>query len=185
MIRITGGLYKGHKIKVHKQKNIRPTSEKVRKALFDICGDVTAKTFLDLFAGSGAVGIEALSRGCVFATFVEKDRKTIQLIYENLKQLDLIPKAKVLGLDALKALDNLIKSETQFDIAFVDAPYTLYTPKYVSLLLEALPQVLHPLGLLFIEDRGEIDYNEIKVPQLTLGNSRNYGDTFIHKFSRL
>jgi len=101
---------------------IRPTQNKVRKALFDILGDVQGLSFLELFAGSGAVGIEALSRGVEEAVFVEEDRRCIEEIKHNLSVFE-FSRSRVLALDALRAIRLLGQGHKKFDIIFLDPPY--------------------------------------------------------------
>ncbi len=97
-MRVTGGEAKGRKIKV--PKGIRPTQDKIRSAIFDILRDRIKKAkFIDLFAGSGSVGIEALSRGADKVVFVEKSKKVLNILKENLKLLGYIDRAKIIGKD--------------------------------------------------------------------------------------
>jgi 16S rRNA (guanine(966)-N(2))-methyltransferase RsmD len=126
-MRIISGKYKGRTIKM--PKGIRPTQNKVRKALFDILGEINGLSFLELFAGSGAVGFEALSQGAKEVVFVEKDRKCIEKIEENLSVLAFSPacrpgrRSRVLALDALVAIKQLGESGEKLDIIFLDPPY--------------------------------------------------------------
>ena len=119
-MRIISGKYKGRTIKM--PKGIRPTQDKVRKALFDILGDIEGLSFLELFAGSGAVGIEALSRGAKEAVFVEKDKRCIEKIKQNLSVLA-FSRSRVLALDAWVAIKQLGKAGGKLDIIFLDPPY--------------------------------------------------------------
>lgn len=119
-MRIIAGKYKGRHIKV--LKCIRPTQGKVKKALFDILGDINGLSFLELFAGSGQVGLEALSRGVKEVVFIEKDLKIAKIIKENLSLLG-YSHYRVITLDVLKALKNLDKQGKKFDIVFLDPPY--------------------------------------------------------------
>ena len=119
-MRIISGKYKGRTIKM--PKGIRPTQNKVRKALFDSLGEINGLSFLELFAGSGAVGFEALSQGAKEVVFVEKDRKCIEKIEENLSVLA-FSRSRVLALDALVAIKQLGKSGEKLDIIFLDPPY--------------------------------------------------------------
>lgn len=119
-MRIISGKYKGRTLKI--PKGIRPTQDKVRKALFDILADVKDLSFLDLFAGSGAVGIEALSLGAKEVVFVEQDRRCIEKIKEN------IPVFRSCGLavirsDIFTVIKQLHKQGKKFDIIFLDPPY--------------------------------------------------------------
>ncbi len=103
-------------------KGIRPTQEKVRKALFDILGDIEGLSFLELFAGSGAVGLEALSRGTKQTVFVENNPNCVKALENNFTYL-LPTTYYLLPLDASIAVKKLSKDKKQFDIIFLDPPY--------------------------------------------------------------
>ncbi|MDD4570554.1 MAG: 16S rRNA (guanine(966)-N(2))-methyltransferase RsmD [Tepidanaerobacteraceae bacterium] len=123
-MRIIGGLHKGRKIKSTKGAVTRPTTDFVREALFNIIGnDVIESCFLDIFAGTGAVGLEALSRGAKNAIFVEKNALACSVIKQNLQQLDLTEKALVIQNDAVTVLTNLDLGANAFNIFFLDPPY--------------------------------------------------------------
>ena len=120
-MRILSGKYKGRVIEM--PQGIRPTQDKVRKALFDIFKDcMEGSKFLDLFAGSGVMGIEALSRGAAFALFVEADGQQSRVLKENLDSLG-IREALVLTQDVYRAIENLSKQNKIFDIIYIDPPY--------------------------------------------------------------
>jgi len=122
-MRITGGKIKGRKLKTRRGSLTRPLLSRVRKSLFDLIGDgIKRSTFLDLYAGSGAVGIEALSRGARKVVFVEKDIASIRIIRENLASCGLLSRAKIWQKDVLKFLPFLLKEE-RFDFIFVAPPY--------------------------------------------------------------
>jgi 16S rRNA G966 N2-methylase RsmD len=120
MIRITTGIYKGRKLQI--PKGIRPTQNITRKAVFDIIGDIEGLVFLELFAGSGAVGIEAASRGAREVVFVENNPQTAKALGQNLSCL---PQGKfyVLPLDAQLAVKRLGDEGRKFDVIFLDPPY--------------------------------------------------------------
>lgn len=124
-MKILTGSLRGQKIFNHKvSETLRPTSDKVRKAIFDaLQGAVEEKNILDLFGGTGALGIEALSLGAGAVTIVEMDRLRSLKIEENLKRLGLSGKANVLTDDVFKALPRLERSNTYFDVIFLDPPY--------------------------------------------------------------
>ncbi len=104
--------------------DIRPTQDMTRKAVFDILGsEIRGRRFLDLFAGTGANGIEALSRGAGHATFVEKSRFCIEAIYRNLRNTHLVENATVIRRDVLDFLQRKRPGECVFDIVFADPPY--------------------------------------------------------------
>ena len=123
-MRIIGGLYKGRKLKSPYTRNTRPTTGFVREALFNIIGpQIKQSSFLDIFAGTGAVGLEALSRGAKYATFIESDPKACSNILSNIETLNLKDKTKVIRADALSALKHMDKNGVSFDIIFIDPPY--------------------------------------------------------------
>ncbi len=124
-MRITTGIYRGRQIRM--PQGIRPTQDKVRKALFDILGDIEGLSFLELYAGSGAVGLEAASRGVRELVMVEYNRDCLQVIKKNIELLtpracELYPKESDL---AIRAMHNVRR---QFDIIFLDPPYYKASP---------------------------------------------------------
>jgi 16S rRNA (guanine966-N2)-methyltransferase len=123
MIRITGGEFRGRKIKSPPGSFSRPTIDRVRKALFDILQDsILGSVFLDLYSGVGLVGIEALSRGADKVIFVEKDQNLVRVLKENLRLLNIHDKGVVFNADAAAALPQAIRFKP--DIIFLDPPYS-------------------------------------------------------------
>lgn len=119
MIRIDAGKFKGRRLIENKYEHVRPTTDKVRQALFvKLQFFVPEKRVLDLFCGTGAVGIEALSRGAGEVVFVDKDFRSVQMTKQNLKNLGI--DTKVHKCDALKFLDTCTR---QFDLIVLDPPY--------------------------------------------------------------
>ncbi|MFH1421757.1 MAG: 16S rRNA (guanine(966)-N(2))-methyltransferase RsmD [Planctomycetota bacterium] len=133
MIRITGGTFRGQKLFSPDDLSVRPAPDMVRVALFNILRDyVPEANVLDLFAGTGALGIESLSRGACFALFVEKEKTNCGIIEKNLNKLSLLspnkegkPYALVKNIDALNILSSVSLHGNPFDIIFVDPPYAL------------------------------------------------------------
>lgn len=125
-MRVIGGTDRGRRLGAPRGLKTRPTADRVRVALFDILGPAVAGArVLDLFAGTGAVGIEALSRGAARAVFVERDRAALRVLRRNLAALRLSREhARVVAGDALAALPGLAASEQPFDLVFLDPPYT-------------------------------------------------------------
>jgi len=122
-MKITGGILKGRKIKTCKDNSTRPLLSRLRKSLFDIIGgEIKGISFLDLYAGSGAVGLEALSRGAKRAVFVEKDALAVKIIEENIISCRLSPRSKIWRKNVLNFLPFLLKRE-KFDFIFVAPPY--------------------------------------------------------------
>lgn len=123
-MRVIAGVHKGRNIRPVPNKLTRPTTDKVKEALFHMIGPYfEGGMCLDLFAGSGGLGIEALSRGVEQAIFVDKHPKAIATIHENLKTLKLEDQAEVYRTDALRALKAAGKRELKFDWVFLDPPY--------------------------------------------------------------
>jgi len=124
-LRVCGGRWKGRKLLSAPRGKIRPTTDGIRIALFNILqGYFPGCRFLDLFAGTGAVGIEALSRGASQVVFVEKNRLNLQLILKNLQKLAPSDSFQVLENDVQIALDTLVMEGKKFDVIFLDPPYT-------------------------------------------------------------
>ncbi len=123
-MRIISGIYKGFKLKEFSGMDIRPTPSMVRESLFDMfAAKIVDSEFLDLFAGTGAIGIEALSRGAKSVTFVDHHPKAIQLVKENLSKIRHHDDSIVLQKDYLKAMNHLDLQQSKFDIIFLDPPY--------------------------------------------------------------
>jgi len=127
-MRIIAGKYRSRILKSLKGNALRPTSDRLRETLFNVLGaKVSGSRFLDIFAGTGAVGIEALSRGATEAVFIENHAPAAVLIRRNLESLDITQSAHILPLDALRALEKLTArrkpTDPPFDFAFVDPPY--------------------------------------------------------------
>lgn len=120
VIRIIAGEIKGRKIKSLKGKTVRPLLARVKKSLFDIIGrKIKNAVFLDLYAGTGSVGIEALSRGTKEVIFIDNDPQAVKIIEENLKQFGFEERAKIFRRDILKGLPV----ERKFDLIFIGPPY--------------------------------------------------------------
>jgi len=127
-MRIIAGKFRSRQLKGLKRMSLRPTSDNLRETLFNVLGGLVVDArFMDLFAGTGAVGIEALSRGASEAIFVEKHPPAVALIKENLESLDIRTGTRVVASEALKALERLAKepsaANARIDILFLDPPY--------------------------------------------------------------
>ncbi|MCY3974471.1 MAG: 16S rRNA (guanine(966)-N(2))-methyltransferase RsmD [Simkaniaceae bacterium] len=123
-MKITGGIFKGRPLASPKGKGTRPTSAKLRESIFALCADrIEGARFLDLFAGSGAMGLEALSRGARHATFVENRMAALHVIRRNITTLSVRERATVLRADARIALKRSEKHRARFDIIVADPPY--------------------------------------------------------------
>lgn len=127
-MRVIAGKFRSRILKSLKGQALRPTSDRLRETIFDVLANaVEGSRFLDIFAGTGAVGIEALSRGASSAVFIEKHRAAVRIIHENLETLGLTAVAQIFSGDATRTLeklgDQIPASSAAFDLAFVDPPY--------------------------------------------------------------
>ncbi|HON24805.1 MAG TPA: 16S rRNA (guanine(966)-N(2))-methyltransferase RsmD [Myxococcota bacterium] len=123
-MRIVAGALGGRRLVAPKGRGVRPTLEKVREAVFSILGArVVEARVLDLFAGSGAMGIEALSRGALSAVWCDVDERSIAAIQENVEKLGLIKQGNILHMTAQSAIRYMSRKGRQFDIIFMDPPY--------------------------------------------------------------
>src|SRR6478735_8296200 len=123
-MRVVAGLYKGHALKAVPGYSTRPTTDKVKEAIFNMIGPFfEGGTALDLFGGSGGLGIEALSRGIDKVIFVDRDQKAIQTIKGNLETCQFVEHAEVYRNEAFRALKAIVKRDIQFDLILLDPPY--------------------------------------------------------------
>ena len=124
ILRVISGIAKGHKLKTVKGSTTRPTSDMVKESLFNIIAEyVPDARVLDLFAGTGNLGIEALSRGARYAVFVDKSRECIRIIRENLIHTRLLEKAEIIQANSIEYIKKLSHTDSKFDIIFMDPPY--------------------------------------------------------------
>ncbi|CAG9619830.1 16S rRNA (guanine(966)-N(2))-methyltransferase RsmD [Sutcliffiella rhizosphaerae] len=123
-MRVVSGKWKGRQLKAVPGMNTRPTTDKVKEAVFNIIGPYfDGGLALDLFGGSGSLGIEAISRGMDKAIFVDKDGKAIQTIKQNVENFNIAEQVEIYRNDALRALNAIKKREIQFDLILLDPPY--------------------------------------------------------------
>ena len=178
-MRIIAGSRKGARIFAPKGADTRPTGDRVREAAFNLIGAGRAEgaTVLDLFAGSGAMGLEALSRGALHATFVESDRDACRTINRNLDKLRL-EGATVLCQHALIALRADARRGTRYDLVLVDPPYRRFS-SLQNALIQHLPEILAPDGLLLLETAAD---EEPELPPLAKRTSRRYGSARLTLF---
>lgn len=151
-MRIIAGRFGSRVLKGPGRLTLRPTSDRLRQCLFDILGaGVEGATFIDAFAGTGAVGLEALSRGAQRVIFIEISRRAVALIGANLAQLGVGAQAEVIHGDALRALRRLAEQHVRAQFLFLDPPYR-DAPHYRTLLASLAPELpLAPEGLLIVE----------------------------------
>jgi 16S rRNA (guanine966-N2)-methyltransferase len=173
-MRIVAGAWRGRRLVAPPGRTTRPTSDRVREALFSILGPLDGERVLDLFAGSGALGLEALSRGAAEATFVERDRAALRALRANVEALG--AQARVVAGDAAGFLRNAAETHAHYDLVFLDPPYRSTVGLGRELSLEP---VLAPGGRVVVESdrRSPLD---LAIP---VTDERRYGDTLIRIYS--
>jgi len=176
-VRIVAGSRKGHRIAAPKGVVTRPTGDRVREAVFSMIGPVEAAAVLDLFAGSGALGLEALSRGAASCVFVERDRGAARVIQANLGKLRLTG-AVVVMRDVAASLREEREHGRRYDLVLVDPPYDEWD-RHASALGELVPAVLEDTALVVVETSERV---EPDLP-LDLVTTRRYGSARITVFS--
>ena len=177
-MRITGGEMAGRRLAVPAGE-VRPTSDRVRESLFAILGDLTDRVVVDLFAGSGSLGFEALSRGATSATFVDRSPGAIAQIRATARLLGVDPRVRTLRAEATAALRRLAKAETAFDLVFLDPPYA-------SGLADTTLDAVVRSGILGATGQVVIETDRRHPPATVVGlapeDQRTYGDTLISFF---
>jgi 16S rRNA (guanine966-N2)-methyltransferase len=172
-MRVVAGQFKGRRLQAPRGQRTRPTADRVREALFSLLGPVDGLRVLDLFAGSGALGIEALSRGAALAVFVERDPRAVSAVRRNLELIG--AEAEVHRNEALAYLGSkAAREDGPFDLVFVDPPYSS-AGRLAARLPERLPAVL-------AEDARIVTESDKRMPlelSLPLTTERFYGDTRI------
>jgi 16S rRNA (guanine966-N2)-methyltransferase len=168
-MRVVAGAFKGRRLVAPRGQLTRPTADRVREALFSMLGDVEGARVLDLYAGSGALGIEALSRGAAAATFVERDARAVAAIERNLAAVGV--EAELIRDDAVRFM---ARSEGEFDLVFCDPPYDSATA-VAGTLTERLPALTAPDARIVTESDKR---NPLDLP-FPLLRERTYGDTRI------
>ncbi|MGY3714034.1 16S rRNA (guanine(966)-N(2))-methyltransferase RsmD [Sutcliffiella cohnii] len=180
-MRVVSGKFKGRQLKAVPGMNTRPTTDKVKESLFNIIGPYfTGGLVLDLFGGSGSLGLESLSRGMDHVIFVDKDGKAIQTIKSNVESLQVGEQVEIYRNDAVRALNAIQKRDLQFDLILLDPPYKRHQ----------LEQLIHKMSdLKLLKHNGQIvaeHSNDVVLPDV-IGNfsiqrQETYGITVISVF---
>lgn len=161
-MRVISGIRKGHGLKAPKGIEVRPTEDKIKESIFNILVSIDKKdsVILDLFAGSGSIGIEFLSRGAKTCYFVDISSKSIQSIKENLLHTNLNDLATVIKSDSLKAIKDLGSRSLKFDFIYLDPPFR--NSKLLYQVLNAINdyQLLSANGLIIIEHESELIFED-------------------------
>lgn len=174
-MRIVAGIHGGRRLSAPAGDTTRPTSDRVREALFSMLGPLGGERVLDLYAGTGALGLEALSRGAGSVVFAERDRRALAALRSNIEALGIAPETATLrALDAERVAREALANAEAYDLVFLDPPYRI---------AGGLGAVLGPVleGLLVPGARvvTESDRREPMELQLPMTHERKYGDTLI------
>lgn len=181
-MRVISGIAKGHRLKAVPGRGTRPTSDRVKEAIFSMVGPYfDNEVVLDLFAGTGSLGIEALSRGCKKAVFVDRKRESIATIRNNLDSTGLAEAAECYQMTADRAIKWLQKQRMSFNLLFIDPPYRL---KEMDELLLAMVQggIVRSGATIVLEHDKEHEYPE-QVQALSLTKQAVYGNTALSLYS--
>ena len=175
-MRVIAGEAKGRRLIGPKTDAIRPVLDQVKEAVFNILFDVGGLHVLDLFAGTGAVGIEALSRGAKECVFVDSGKEAIQIISKNLELCKMVDRAQVFEMPVGKGIDLLSKKGKAFDLIFVDPPYERgFVQKSLQKL--AASSLLHSESVIIVEHHPKEPVG--KIEGLGLTDERKYGQTLV------
>ncbi|MGH7769863.1 MAG: 16S rRNA (guanine(966)-N(2))-methyltransferase RsmD [Candidatus Binatia bacterium] len=182
-MRVIAGQAKGRRLKTPKGRELRPTADRVKEALFNILPhDLSGRKVLDLFAGTGGLSIEALSRGAKEAVMVDVSKEATRVIEDNLRTLDLAGKSRVLTAPVFKTVRTLARGKERFDLILIDPPYdkglageTLKAIDKEALLAESGTAVAEHSVREMVEER---------YGTLVLADRRRYGDTQLSFFTR-
>ena len=175
-MRIIAGSRKGARIVAPRGSDTRPTPDRVREAAFNLIGPLDGARVLDLYAGSGALGLEALSRGAARATFVELDREAVRAIERNLEKLDLTG-AEIARIDAIARVSSDARKGSRYDLVLIDPPYRMLNDA-LTRLAPHLAGIVAPDGIVVVES----DAREEPELPLRLRTSRRYGSTRLTVF---
>lgn len=185
---IVGGRFRHRILTAPKSSSVRPSTGALREALFNICRHTIPETeVLDLFAGSGAIGLEALSRGASHTTFVDNLKESVRCIRDNIHSLQLEAQTTVLCGDVLRVIKKLSEQGKKYDFIFADPPYATGPAKGILFSQWVLNQVdasslLKEGGELFIEETCSIHLEEQPMTRLQLKSKRRLGSAYLYHY---
>lgn len=183
MPRVVAGIVGGIPLKAPKGDRVRPTADKTKEAIFSSIEEwLDDAVFLDLFAGSGQMGIEALSRGAKQACFVDKSRTSIDYIKENLAKTRLENQAEILNFDAKRACDKFLAKGEKFDVIYFDPPYAEFEKLFEKLADTYLAELLQDDGILITEADShdqEINPTNTDTEKFTMLKRCQYGQAMV------
>tara|TARA_B100001750_G_C15459795_1_gene573574 strand:- start:804 stop:1349 length:546 start_codon:yes stop_codon:yes gene_type:complete len=175
MIQIANGEKRGFRLKVPTNRLVRPKTSMVRKMIFDILPSVVGMSVLDTFAGSGSLGIEALSMGAKHSTFIDKNPVSIKCIKDNLTKCEYQAQSTVIKKDSASGLREMIKQGKEFDLVFIDPPYSYFDEKTVNGIIRTALKLTASGGIIVCEHPKR---EEIKV-DVKSARVKEYKDKFI------
>jgi len=182
LLRVIAGEYKGRRLDPIEGRDIRPTSDMVKESLFNILGDaVIDSAFLDLFSGTGGIGIEALSRGAKHVVFIDSGIKSIKVLRGNLNRLNIKDCAEVYNTDYGTAINKLHEHGKSFDLIFIDPPYSMGMAESALKEIDN-KNILTQSGLIVVEHDSKEDMPQ-KVGKLFLYRFKKYGNTILSFYS--
>ena len=174
-MRIIAGKYRHRKIYVPLIDSIKPTKDRIREAIFSSLGDLTDKTFLDLYSGSGAMGLEAISRGSAYTVFVDNSLIAINAIKENINKLSVSEQYKLVFLDDKEALNKFKMENRSFDVIFIDPPYMFND--YEGIIAKILEyNIISSHGIIIVESNKILSIDEAMFSKSKLSK---YGDIYV------
>ncbi|MFH1665360.1 MAG: 16S rRNA (guanine(966)-N(2))-methyltransferase RsmD, partial [Candidatus Omnitrophota bacterium] len=183
LMRIIGGQFRGRKLKQPEPGTVRPTMDRIREAVFNIiAAKVPDSRVLDIFAGSGAYGLEALSRGAKEAVFIEKDARCVGIINENIRSLGIEGYVRVMEGDAFETLKLLNAGKERYNIIFSDPPYNKELSKKILIIVNQY-DILKHFGFIIVEHHRDEDIPETE-GGLSLYCQKTYGETAISVFAK-
>lgn len=177
-MRIITGSAKGIRLNAPRGLETRPTTDRVKESVFNILGDIVVDAqVLDIFAGTGNLGLEALSRGATAAVFIDSSIESIKIIKDNAQRTKLIEQTEIYRNDVIRALDRFVETSRSFDLIFCDPPYN---KGLVEIVLEKIENnsILKPKGILVIEHSKHEKITD-QWSNLQLRRVEQYGETLI------
>ncbi len=178
-MRVISGKFRGKKLISPKDNQIRPTSDKVKGAIFNILQrQINGSKCLDLFAGTGNLGIEAISRGASNCTFVENNTESLKILSKNLQICGTHSSSRIIKQDVLSSLQKLHAENNSYDIIFADPPYDY---QKIALLVAKIveTQLLEPEGLIIIEHDKRVSLDNMQNLPIYIRDHRFFGKTAI------
>jgi 16S rRNA (guanine966-N2)-methyltransferase len=181
-LRVIGGKAKGRRLKAVPGDTTRPITDRTKESLFNILGsDIVSTSLLDLFAGTGSVGIEALSRGAAFVRFIDKNRLAVQTLFANLKETGLEQSGEVLRMDAFNVLESA--PDRQFEYIFVAPPQYQELWKKAILSLDEHPGWMSEDAWVIVQIH-PVEIAEVELKNLIEFDRRQYGSTVLIFYER-